>query len=246
MLYKKAFTLAEIMIVLVVIGILTAILLPAGLQSAPNENIMKFKKANTTLYRVINELVSSDKYYKDGDLGIKPNGDLIDGSHDGDYTYFCSTIADILSTKSVNCSKYSNINTLYAAYSADEKTRQERSWIMDLQTFKNSLDSKCKKALTIASEEIVTTDNVIYFEGSSEYTFGINDYEAKHLLGNTYCEDANNVEGCKKSRHTTASKINSGERIINKLLKLRLGFFMKCCKFLKHVVIFCAVILKAY
>ena len=49
----KAFTLAEIMIVLVVIGILTAILLPAGFQSAPNENIMKFKKANTTLYRVI-------------------------------------------------------------------------------------------------------------------------------------------------------------------------------------------------
>ena len=40
------------------------------------------------------------------------------------------------------------------------------------------------------------------------------DYEAKHLLGNTYCEDANNVEGCKKSRHTTASKINSGERIM--------------------------------
>ena len=88
---------------------------------------MKFKKANTTLYRVINELVNSDKYYKDGDLGVKPNGDLIDGSHDGDYTYFCNSIADILSTKSVNCSKYSNINTLYAAYSADEKTRQERS-----------------------------------------------------------------------------------------------------------------------
>ena len=100
---EKAFTLAEIMIVLVVIGILTAILLPAGFQSAPDENIMKFKKANTTLYRVINELVNSDKYCKDGDLSKKP-----DGSNVTSPTYLCETIADIISTKAVNCSNYKN------------------------------------------------------------------------------------------------------------------------------------------
>ena len=37
------------------------------------------------------ELVALDKYYRDGDLGVKPNGDLIDGTHDGDKTYFCCT-----------------------------------------------------------------------------------------------------------------------------------------------------------
>ena len=38
---QKAFTLAEILIVLTVIGILTAILMPIAIQSAPDENVLK-------------------------------------------------------------------------------------------------------------------------------------------------------------------------------------------------------------
>ena len=41
---KKAFTLAEVMIVLAIIGILTAILLPVARNSTLNGNIIKFKK----------------------------------------------------------------------------------------------------------------------------------------------------------------------------------------------------------
>ena len=55
---KKAFTLAEILIVLVIIGVLTAILLPIAFQSSPDENVMKFKKANNTLGTIIRELTS--------------------------------------------------------------------------------------------------------------------------------------------------------------------------------------------
>ena len=85
---KCGFTLAEIMIVLSIIGILTAILLPIANHSRPDENVMKFKKANTTLARAISELVNSDEYYLDGDLGIRKmpdgSGRLIDGTHSGD------------------------------------------------------------------------------------------------------------------------------------------------------------------
>ena len=88
---KKGFTLAEVMIVLTVIGVLTAILLPVARQSMPDENLMKFKKAHNTLGTVIRELVTSDKYYRDGDLGVKPNSSLVDSA-----TYFCETIADVL------------------------------------------------------------------------------------------------------------------------------------------------------
>ena len=42
---NKAFTLAEVMVVLTVIGILTAILLPSALHSTPDKNVMKFKKS---------------------------------------------------------------------------------------------------------------------------------------------------------------------------------------------------------
>ena len=65
---KKAFTLAEVMIVLTVIGILTAILMPIAFHSTPDQNVMKFKKANSTLGTIFRELVSSDKYFQDGDL----------------------------------------------------------------------------------------------------------------------------------------------------------------------------------
>ena len=42
---KKGFTLAEIMIALVVIGVITSILLPVAFNNVPNENVMKFKKS---------------------------------------------------------------------------------------------------------------------------------------------------------------------------------------------------------
>ncbi len=40
----QAFTLAEILIVLVIIGVLTMILLPVAFRSSPNEDVMRFKK----------------------------------------------------------------------------------------------------------------------------------------------------------------------------------------------------------
>ena len=74
---KFGFTLAEILIVLVIIGVLTMILLPIAFQSSPDEQVMKFKKGYNTLGTVIRELVTSDKYYQNGDLGLKKDGTLI-------------------------------------------------------------------------------------------------------------------------------------------------------------------------
>jgi len=101
--HNFAFTLAEVMIVLAVIGILIAILLPVAHNATPNENVMKFKKAHNTLYTAIRELVNSNEYYLDGDLSTKANGDLIDGTHEGDYSYFCNTFSDVLNAKEKNC-----------------------------------------------------------------------------------------------------------------------------------------------
>ena len=50
---KKAFTLAEIMIVLAVIGILTAIMLPTAYQSTPDEDVMKFKNLVTQGFKLL-------------------------------------------------------------------------------------------------------------------------------------------------------------------------------------------------
>ena len=92
----KAFTLAEVMIVLSVIGILAGILIPVANNSRPDEKVMKFKKAHATLANVIHELVTSDKYYQNGDLSLMPNGEDVNSAK-----YLCQTVADVLSTKIV-------------------------------------------------------------------------------------------------------------------------------------------------
>ena len=108
---KKAFTLAEVMIVLTVIGILTAILMPIAFHSTPDQNVMKFKKATTTLGTVVREMVSSDQYFQDGNLAKTPGG--------GNSTSktVCNAMIDILNYKTANCA-----NTNSTADSSDPDT----------------------------------------------------------------------------------------------------------------------------
>lgn len=100
---KFGFTLAEVMIVLSIIGILSAVLMPIAFNSGPDKNIMKFKKAHNDFTRVIRDLVSSGEYYLPGDLGMKPDGTKIDGSVNEHFYYFCKTVADSLAIKSADC-----------------------------------------------------------------------------------------------------------------------------------------------
>ena len=199
---KKAFTLAEIMIVLVVIGVITGILIPIAAQSLPNENVMKFKKAHTTLGNVIRELVNSDKYYMDGDLGLKPDGTLINNNDCGygeviaessNCSYFCNTVADILSTKSVNC--YSR-NTNYSGAVDLRYGRMFNNNFGDrtavkitpelLNKSKIELDDACKTHISVnaidntvsneyynANVQIVLTDNIYLWEANPAGTFGL-------------------------------------------------------------------------
>ena len=88
--------------------------MPLVANSTPDKNVMKFKKADTTLRNVIRELVNSDKYYADDDLGIRRmpdrTGQLLNGTHDGNYAYLCNSMADMVSAKEVDCSGSSKSN----------------------------------------------------------------------------------------------------------------------------------------
>ena len=145
---KKAFTLIEVMITLTVIGIITAVIIPVAIQSKPDENLMKFKKAHNTLYQVISTLINSDKYYLDGDLGIKADGS------DVGVTYFCRSFASVVTTKKTNCIKVGD-NFDYS-YWAIDWPKEEYIDNCCLATQKNN-----------NFEEIVTTDDVTYYETNS-------------------------------------------------------------------------------
>jgi len=168
---QKAFTLAEIMIVLSVIAVLTAILLPAARNAMPNENVLKFKKAHNALHTAISELVNSDKYYLNGDLGVKPDGTLIDGTHDGDNTYLCNTLADILNPKKVNC------------VSEARQAGQEGGWYRDGWGGHSSnawwYDRYCRMYQTtkrrgiFPGEGIELSDGIVIYETQSNVVFGM-------------------------------------------------------------------------
>ncbi len=191
---KKAFTLAEVMIVLTVIGILTAILLPNAIRSTPDENVMKFKKANNTLAQVIGELVSNEKYYFEGDLRRKPNGDFIT-----DEAYFCKTIANLISTKSVNCASYGTAKSY--ADGRTNGTSDKKPTLAKIKTTASvNVDAKCAtiQSNTIkADKQIVTTDGVVWFEESSKTPFGIINSGTTRLFGGAY-PDSNGFDAIYK------------------------------------------------
>ena len=160
----RGFTLAEIMIVLTIIGILTAILLPVAFQSAPDENLLKLKKANKVIDEAIGELLASEKYYLNGDLGVKPDGSLVDWDNEENYTYFCDTLAEVLSTKEKKCSK---ANTPSGG--------SVQTYIDGVDNLENALlemDSDCKENAKAVGAEIITTDNITYYQGGPNRTFG--------------------------------------------------------------------------
>jgi len=176
---KKAFTLAEIMIVLTIIGVLAGILVPIANNARPDESVMKFKKAHAVLGNIIHGLVASDKFYKNGDLGIRSNGDLIDGTHTGDYSYFCDTFADNLTTQSVKCKTMATTADGYYLSSNDSSITMdpdEKKVLNETEDTINStkaqFDALCKSSAKTIGKEIVTTDGVVYYEYGNAKPFG--------------------------------------------------------------------------
>lgn len=187
---KNAFTLAEIMIVLSVIAVLTAILLPVARNAMPNEDVMKFKKAHNAFVTAVRELVTSDKYYLDGDLGVKADGTLLLPGEEN-ASYFVDTLADVLSVKKVQSwkerSAFSdavwiiNATGLYGCENCDCTTPESiYNTCSGIPVTKDSLeinkiwaDYICKDGLDgIKTPQIITSDGVAFWDSQPTFTFG--------------------------------------------------------------------------
>ncbi len=182
---RKAFTLAEVMITLTIIGVISAIVVPVAVNSRPDENVMKFKKAHNTLYKVINTLVTSDKYYRDGDLGVRYDGTLLTKTDDSDILYFCNTFADRLSIKKSDCVLGKGNGTSVIILADDVRgalssTPSRNKFSPENIDYKKQLlDKACKQQASQPGANVTTTDGIVYYE-TGKIPFG------KRYLGNNF------------------------------------------------------------
>lgn len=99
---KKAFTLAELMVVLTVIGVIVAILTPTIVKLKPNESKIMLKKAYYVTERVVNELINDETFYSDEDddaPGFVNEGNVtLYGATVNGNTKFCQLFASKVNT----------------------------------------------------------------------------------------------------------------------------------------------------
>ena len=140
---KKGFTLAEILIALGIIGVLSAILLPAFFRSKPNEEMLILKKSYYLMSRAVSEIINDDDFYPDD-----PEGDNYSGfSNTSSVTYhgqndiegnekFCKLVgAKINSVQTPFCTDYYTLSDGIPAVGFHFTTPEGAGWILPINNF---------------------------------------------------------------------------------------------------------------
>lgn len=172
------FTLAEILIVLVVLGVMAAILLPAMRKTTPDENLLKFKNTHKAFTDTIREMIVSDKYYINSDFNYDVNGNFLRSSVS---TYFCNAFVDIIAPKQYSCN-------------ASKNAEGEAISLSTLNTKKASLDNDCKtKYYTVSAKNTYTLANgafVYHFNSDWPTDKDSNDIPTSYHL---FCVDVDGI-----------------------------------------------------
>ncbi len=193
---NRAFTLAEVMIVLTVIGILSAILLPVAWRSTPDKNLLKFKKGYNTFSAVIRELVSNGEYYLPGDLSKKPDGTGFSDKNEDDMAWACNAIASMLSYKKHECFYKDHgafqIKTDLSGYGGYLSISNAASASYETEKIKQFLDASCVDT----SEVYMNGAGSDTFDSSVVYVLGTDDIHYIDLAISTKFHSANYKPFC--------------------------------------------------
>lgn len=109
--YKKGFTLSEVMVTMGILGVLSAILIPVIMHTAPDANKVMFKKSYYTLERTVNLLINDDINYPaeqtvtSGSIDYPRGFNYLVETVNNGQAKFCYLVADTLNTvDAVTCS----------------------------------------------------------------------------------------------------------------------------------------------
>lgn len=180
MIKKKGFTLAEVMIVFTVIGVLTAILIPTLFAASPDQQKLKAKKAYNTLTRAVENLVNSSTY---GNTGLLESTPFILGAEDADTNarnrFFCNQLTEVLNVKKADCTLDTLNTTSMAdytcktgAFAKDANGRKslcmeaDSTGKLDYASLQSKIDTICLKYFSDAKNtsgyNFTTADNVLW------------------------------------------------------------------------------------
>ena len=144
--FKSGYTLAEVMIVLAVLGILASILLPAISKVRPNRDKMMFKKAYHVAERIVYELVNNDDLYPAKDGEYKGFDNIEDANYNGDVysgnTKFCSLFAQHVNTTAdiTTCSDTAVVPAGAGTYTTPTFTTTDGiDWYMPISNFADTV-----------------------------------------------------------------------------------------------------------
>ena len=94
-------------------------------------------------------------------MGVRINGDLIDGNHEEDRLYFCKAFADLIQAKKANCVEHGNVSS--QVIFGGEKHVSD-IWCRTVQ--KNN----CSRVNNVPY--ILSSDNVYFFQVNNSKPFG--------------------------------------------------------------------------
>lgn len=155
------------------------------MKSKPDENLLKFKKAHETLINTVGQLVCSDKYLA-GDLGTLSDGSAVSN------TELCESIANLISTKSVNCVDVATDSDFIDARKLEGGVYKYDESILGVAgNYDNAPDGQCggntqgtgtnSNAQTLVGDEIVASDGTVFYDPAPKYPFSLKTNDCGHL-----------------------------------------------------------------
>lgn len=106
---KFAFTLGEVLVTLMIVGVIAALIIPIIKNVQPDRQKLMFKKAYTTVERVVTELINDDYLYSEtsDDVGFDNTNDVeVNGETYGGDSKFCrlfSMKVNVIDNDAIRC-----------------------------------------------------------------------------------------------------------------------------------------------
>lgn len=144
----KGFTLAEMLIVLAILGVIGSIIISSLDLTLPNKNKAKFRKAYNTIYQTVQYLTNDATLYPLGTFDTNTAGNQAAAS------YFCQNFSEQLSTtSSINC-----------VSSAAASTKNADTYANSVGSVTDGYCSDAKRTETGAKKYAFrTADNIIWY-----------------------------------------------------------------------------------